>query len=288
MTASATAGTTHEHLLSVLASSLPASPTGVRVLDAGCGAGALLGLLHEQLPSVRPDVTPVEVHGFDVVDQSLHAGDPLRSALDRLAAVDADVDWASRLSLVRPDDPWPYEDASFDAVVSNQVLEHVVDLDHFLGQTARVLRPGGSSHHMFPLRDYVWEGHLLLPLVHRIRSHDARQAYIRLLSRAGLGKYRPGSDLDKFAERHADYVHHLTTYRSWPQVADAAARAGLRVDYGWTLDYYRQKARRVRGRPLQGRYERAPSAAVQVASFHLLKRLASITVTLTREQTYVK
>lgn len=287
MTASATAGTTHAHLLAVLASALPSS-AGVRVLDAGCGAGALLGLLHGRLPAVRPDLSPVEVHGFDVVDQSLHAVDPLDAALAALDAVDPHVAWRERLSLIGTTDPWPYADASFDTVVSNQVLEHVRDLDHFFGETARVLRPGASAHHLFPLRDYVWEGHLLLPLVHRIRSHEVRERYIRALSRAGLGKYQDGRDLEVFSTRHADYVHHLTAYRSWPELADAAARAGLRIDYGWTLDYYRQKARRVRGRPLQDRYERRPGAAVQVASFHLLKRVASVTVTLTREQTYVK
>ncbi len=35
------------------------------------------------------------------------------------------------------------EDASFDAVVCVDVLEHVADLDRVLGQVARVLRPGG-------------------------------------------------------------------------------------------------------------------------------------------------
>ena len=37
----------------------------------------------------------------------------------------------------------PYEDASFDAVVCVDVLEHVADLNQVLAQAARVLRPGG-------------------------------------------------------------------------------------------------------------------------------------------------
>ncbi|HSF63046.1 MAG TPA: bifunctional 2-polyprenyl-6-hydroxyphenol methylase/3-demethylubiquinol 3-O-methyltransferase UbiG, partial [Paracoccaceae bacterium] len=37
----------------------------------------------------------------------------------------------------------PYDDASYDAVVCVDVLEHVADLPRVLAQVARVLRPGG-------------------------------------------------------------------------------------------------------------------------------------------------
>ena len=40
-------------------------------------------------------------------------------------------------------EPLPFEDASFDVVVSNQVIEHVPDIDRFVTEARRVLRPGG-------------------------------------------------------------------------------------------------------------------------------------------------
>jgi SAM-dependent methyltransferase len=47
-------------------------------------------------------------------------------------------------SSIRADqERWPFEDCSLDAVVSNQVIEHLSDVDHFIGEAARVLRPGG-------------------------------------------------------------------------------------------------------------------------------------------------
>jgi len=40
-------------------------------------------------------------------------------------------------------DKMPFEDASFQTVISNSVLEHIPDLDAVLLETARVLKPGG-------------------------------------------------------------------------------------------------------------------------------------------------
>lgn len=287
MTVAAGVGITHAHLLAVLASSLPPDVRQVRMLDAGHGSASLIGLLHQQLGVLTPDLGEVAVHGFDIVDQALHTVGPLHAALDTLEPLDQRVPSKSRLTAIRARASWPYGDGSFDSVVSNQVLEHLVDLDHFFRETPPVLRPGGSSHHLYPLRDYVWEGHLLLPLVHRIRSHEARKAYIAALWRVGWGGTRRPS-----IWRSSQNVARTTSTASrrtdrWTKVADAAAGAGLRIDYGWTVAYY-QKWRRLRQRQLTQSYEAKPSAAVQVAAFHVLKRLASVTITLTRQQTYVK
>jgi SAM-dependent methyltransferase len=40
---------------------------------------------------------------------------------------------------------WPIADCSVDAVSANQVIEHVMDTDHFAQECYRVLRPGGVA-----------------------------------------------------------------------------------------------------------------------------------------------
>ena len=49
---------------------------------------------------------------------------------------------------MRPGDleqPWPFHDAAVEVVHANQVIEHVKRLDHFVGETWRVLAPGGTA-----------------------------------------------------------------------------------------------------------------------------------------------
>jgi SAM-dependent methyltransferase len=44
--------------------------------------------------------------------------------------------------VIRRGEPWPLSEESFHAVLCTQVLEHVVDLDHVVGEIHRVLKPG--------------------------------------------------------------------------------------------------------------------------------------------------
>lgn len=51
---------------------------------------------------------------------------------------------------------FPFADASFDGVLCTQVLEHVFTPEAFLGEIARVLRPGGVLVLTVP---FVWDEH---------------------------------------------------------------------------------------------------------------------------------
>ncbi|MCX6906849.1 MAG: class I SAM-dependent methyltransferase [Verrucomicrobia bacterium] len=48
-----------------------------------------------------------------------------------------------RTTLAPLDDKWPLADASFDAVISSQNIEHIIDTPLYLSEMHRVLKPGG-------------------------------------------------------------------------------------------------------------------------------------------------
>ena len=101
-------------------------------------------------------MTP-EVYGFDVRDHGVQADGFMDATLANLAAAHREVPWAARMSSITQADAWPYEDASFDVVLSNQVMEHVADHDRVFAETNRVLRDGGYAVHLFPLKHCVWD-----------------------------------------------------------------------------------------------------------------------------------
>jgi SAM-dependent methyltransferase len=113
--------------------SLAGDVRGLRVLDAGCGSGALAARLIARGASVT---------GID-----LSAG-LLRIARERLGP---------RVPLHRGDlsQPLPFGAGSFDLVVSSLVMHYIADWAPTLSEFHRVLTPGGrlvfSTHH--PLMD---------------------------------------------------------------------------------------------------------------------------------------
>jgi RimJ/RimL family protein N-acetyltransferase/ubiquinone/menaquinone biosynthesis C-methylase UbiE len=97
-----------------------------RVLDWGCGYGQISHMLKQRGLAV----TSFEYRGPDAPDAEL----PLGHYPDINAYISSEP-----VAL-------PYEDASFDAVLSCGVLEHTGNQEANLDEVARVLKPGGRFH----------------------------------------------------------------------------------------------------------------------------------------------
>lgn len=63
---------------------------------------------------------------------------------------------AKRADYFYDGETFPFDDASFDGVICNQVLEHVFNPDLFLKEILRVLKPGGEFLLTVP---FVWDEH---------------------------------------------------------------------------------------------------------------------------------
>ncbi len=78
----------------------------------------------------------------------------LAGSLARVAAIDLPSSAYAPVQIfpVQPYDgqSFPFAGDEFDYVYTSHVLEHVTDLEGFLSETGRVLRPGGSAIHVVP------------------------------------------------------------------------------------------------------------------------------------------
>lgn len=283
---------THQHILASVVTELgrrlPSTPTGgVRLLEAGCGDGYLVAYLESRLRASHPSA--VEVHGFEVTDSRTEPRDFPGLVVARMREWDPSVRWDERFRALSVRDPWPQEDESIDVVVSNQVLEHVADLPAFLAQLHRVLRPGGFSVHVFPLRRQLFEFHLSMPLVHQIDDYRIRSWLIRAWTRVGWGTFRQfeqleGIDADFYAETRSDFIQFGTYYRSWREISWMAKSAGLRTSHGYTRGLYHQKLRQLVRRPFLEAYSAAPSPTADAISFILFPLVGTVTLVIDKPE----
>lgn len=160
----------------------------LRLLDAGCGTGSYAAALRRFVGAI------------DAVDLNPSMLDVARVKLDGVPGCPVALHEAGI-------DALPFEDASFDAVVVNQVLHHLPDLRHdgwpmlrrVLAELARVLRPGGAavvntcSHEQ--LRHGWWHASLVPGAVEAMcRCHVDTDELTALLDEAGLaprGRFVP-------------------------------------------------------------------------------------------------
>jgi SAM-dependent methyltransferase len=155
-------------------------PSGGRILEIGAGPSNRTSSFLSGLG---------EVHGLD----------PDPDVLDNDALTGARV-------LEGP--AYPYEDASFDAAVSNYVIEHVDRPHQHLSEVRRVLRPGGAYVFRAPnLYHYVVAFSALTPhwvhlrLANRLRnlpdeSHDPYPTVYRMNTRRAVRRHAREAGLE--------------------------------------------------------------------------------------------
>jgi ubiquinone/menaquinone biosynthesis C-methylase UbiE len=138
------------------------------LLDVGCGTGALLRSLAERLPGAA----------------TLAGVDPAPAMLEQ-AATRLGADHRARLA-VGVAERLPFDDVSFDLVVSTVSFDHWVDQPAGLAEVARVLRPGGR----FVLVDLFATG-WLRPIAALGRRRDRMRTAQELESMLATARLRP-------------------------------------------------------------------------------------------------
>lgn len=161
-------------------------PKTSAILDFGCGAGGTVYKLVDQGYS--------DVFGYDVQDYL-----NLRHQGDR-----------SRFSIGTPlQQRLPWDDETFDLVLSDQVFEHVKDQVAMFRELHRITKRGGIHLHVIPARYHLIEGHIHVPFA----SVFAHRWWFKLWALLGVrNKYQEGMSADATADMNAFFFVEKINY----------------------------------------------------------------------------
>lgn len=164
------------------------------VLDYGCGAG-------EVVESGRK--MGLEIYGTDVFYERGH--------------VKAEIERKGLMGFVRVIEKGiiPFPDNFFDFVISNQVFEHIQDIDGSLMEINRVLKPGGKFLCLFPSKECFIEWHGGVPFLHWF-SKDSRVRfyYAFVLRGIGFGYFKDDKSISHWVSDFIEWLDKFTYYQN--------------------------------------------------------------------------
>ena len=164
------------------------------ILDYGCGRGEIVE---------EGRKAGLEIYGADV----FYEGGNCRHEIEKKG-------WFGNIVREIEHGVIPFDDRFFDLVISNQVLEHVKNLDDVLCEISRVLKPGGMCLCLFPTKESIREGHCGIPFLHwfpqqsRLRFH-----YAVALRKMGFGYHKGDKSASQWASDFLQWLDAYTYYR---------------------------------------------------------------------------
>lgn len=192
-------------------------PHDLNILDWGCGRGrAVLSLLEKGFSA----------YGVDIDEQVIKNG----ALLFHQYGYDA----PAHLKPLSKLDEFP--DDFFHFILSEQVFEHVENIEQVLQMQVRVLAPGGIGCHVLPSAKMIRESHLNMPFVHWLPKNLSRKFWIScmlLLSKKPETQW-PETEGTSFQEEvnvYYNYLNKRTYYRDNRTLKKLFHRYGFEADF---------------------------------------------------------
>lgn len=201
---------------------LPHLRPGLRILDFGCGPGAISAGLAKA-------IAPGELHGVDMEESQADLARSVAKAngLDNATFHVADVT------------KMPFEDSFFDVAHCHNVLMHIPDTDAALREVRRVLKPGGViacremiigssfTHPEFGVIRHAWEMFEDLLAADDGHPQMGRDLKNRIVE-AGFDNTLATASIDTFCTpTDIEFVYRLI--KGWflsPEITEAAIKYG--------------------------------------------------------------
>jgi SAM-dependent methyltransferase len=191
----------HEYVISFARRMKECSGTNsdFTVLDYGCGAGQVVEMGLAQ---------GLQISGVDV----FYAGSMDREIVEKNGLMGKSV-------FPITDGRIPFPDQQFDLVVSNQVFEHVSDLNGAVAEIHRVLKSEGHMLALFPHAGVLWEAHMSLPLTHWFpRGSKMRLLWTFAWRCLGFGKHKAGKSRWAWTQHVLSWTDRFCFYRSREEI----------------------------------------------------------------------
>jgi SAM-dependent methyltransferase len=178
---------------------------GVRVLDYGCGSGQIVQELRQR---------NVNAFGCDV----FYDGGDYSKSLDPKLFDDGIIKKMNGHDI-------PFDSASFDFIINNQVMEHVENLDSVLTEIQRVLKPGGMVLSLFPDKGVWREGHCGIPFLHWFPKNSRHRVYYAAgLRMFGFGYHKGTKSVMCWSRDFCAWLDTWTHYRTRQEVNSAYSK----------------------------------------------------------------
>jgi 2-polyprenyl-3-methyl-5-hydroxy-6-metoxy-1,4-benzoquinol methylase len=161
-----------------------------------------------------------------------------------------DVDFLTKCGLINNIniDPYqlPYDDNTFDIIITNQVMEHVQNYEETIVEMRRVLKPGGVCLHMFPSQLKPIESHVYIPFASIIRNYP----YLLIWAILGVKKNdQVGMNAKTIAKANQTYLKTCTNYLSGKQILNYFQKGGFEKCF-YIEDLFLKNSPNKRGRLL--------------------------------------
>jgi len=171
-----------------------------RILDYGCGKG---GTVEEGLSR------NLNIYGVEAFSHG--SGTTIKEELQTKGLLDQRVMELQGSTI-------PFPDRHFDMVISNQVFEHVVNLDEALEEIQRVLKPGGKLLCLFPSKEVIREGHCGILFAHWLPRSKTRYFWLLFCRSLGFGRLKRRRTRRQWARFFNEWLNEHVTYRTIDEI----------------------------------------------------------------------
>ncbi|NEO32413.1 MAG: class I SAM-dependent methyltransferase [Symploca sp. SIO3C6] len=176
-----------------------------KILDYGCGSGNVVVAGREK---------GFDIYGADV----FYDGANSRKNVEKLNLLGNVIREIKQGKI-------DFTDNTFDLVLSNQVFEHVEDLESVLIEIHRVMKKDAVLLCLFPSKDVIREGHIGIPFAHWLpKNSNLRYYYALTLREIGFGYFKGSKSKTQWTTDALNWIDKYTIYREKHEIFQIFSR----------------------------------------------------------------